>query len=468
MNILTKRYAKNIRFYLLGVLIAVELLMSFSFLGYIHVEPISITTAYIPVLLAGALIGLPESILLGAVFGLASMWKASAHYVMPFDQLFSPVMSGFPLESLLLSVGSRMAFGLVMGLLYLAARRIRFTGLWIYIISFFGRVIHSLLVYGAMGFLFPETGYNASRALQGIASVNDLVTNFIIAGIVLLFWLMEKSRIWQDFRSRIEKAQRFQAGEHYHWLSLVLAILLTICLAMAVAVYFVHRMDYVLNQSGIILGEADYSDLIHLQIQFLIGILAMMILVIIFLIFNRRYATYMNYEAKMDALTGVMTRKPFFQTCRNLLDTLSASEEGMRYFIMIDVDRFKEVNDHYGHPEGDRILKLIAEQLRYTFGLDGVIGRVGGDEFAVLLYVPMHRGKLENILQLFMERVHEVGVGEHRMSCSMGVHSVTDFKTPDELYQEADRLLYKAKKQGRDQYVISASQAIPSDDLSAN
>ncbi len=152
MKALSQRYKRNTRLYLMGILIALELLMSFSFLGYLHVEPISITTAYIPVLLAGALIGLPEAVILGAVFGLASMWKAGASYVMPVDQLFSPIMSGQPLESILLSVGSRMLFGLVIGLLYLAARRIRYTGFFVCMISFFGPFLHSILVYSAMGF----------------------------------------------------------------------------------------------------------------------------------------------------------------------------------------------------------------------------------------------------------------------------------------------------------------------------
>ena len=92
----------------LWALITVELLMSFSFLGYIHVEPISITTAYIPVLLAGALLGPADSAILGLVFGLASMWKASANYVMEADHLFSPLFSGYPLGSIMLSVGGRI------------------------------------------------------------------------------------------------------------------------------------------------------------------------------------------------------------------------------------------------------------------------------------------------------------------------------------------------------------------------
>src|SRR5699024_2492756 len=67
--------------YIFIALIAVELLMSFSFLGYFHVEPISITIAYFPVLLAGVLLGPGEATVVGTVFGLTSMWKASASYV---------------------------------------------------------------------------------------------------------------------------------------------------------------------------------------------------------------------------------------------------------------------------------------------------------------------------------------------------------------------------------------------------
>ena len=80
-----RRQSRPLGPYLLAVLIAVELLMSFSFLGYIHIEPISITSAYVPVLLAGALLGPAEAAAVGAVFGLASMWKAAAGYVMAAD-----------------------------------------------------------------------------------------------------------------------------------------------------------------------------------------------------------------------------------------------------------------------------------------------------------------------------------------------------------------------------------------------
>ncbi len=290
--------------------------------------------------------------------------------------------------------------------------------------------------------------------MQSFLTVNNFATNLMTMGIVCLFWRLEKSKFWQEFRARVEKAQSLQLKERYHRLSLVVILLLTICLAMAVGIYFVHRMDYVLRQNGIILSDENYSDLLHLQIQFLIGILAMMTLVIIFLIFNRRYATYMNYVAKIDALTGVMTRKTFFETCSKVLSEFHSQEGILGYFIMMDVDSFKEINDQYGHPEGDQILQRTAQELREVFGHNGLTGRVGGDEFAVLLSIPITLEELEANLQLFLNRIHQVGVENRRLSCSIGAMPITFPNTVEALYQGADRLMYLAKKRGRDQYVI--------------
>ena len=84
-------------------LAAIEFLMSFTFLGYVHIEPISVTIAYLPILIAGCFLGVGQSAAMGLFFGLASMYKASANYVMPMDKIFSPFASGAPVASLLLS-----------------------------------------------------------------------------------------------------------------------------------------------------------------------------------------------------------------------------------------------------------------------------------------------------------------------------------------------------------------------------
>ena len=104
--------------YAFEILLAIEILMSFTFLGYIHISPISITIAYMPILIAGSLFGPIQSTIAGFVFGAASLYKASASYVLPADMIFSPFLSGSPLNSLILSIGTRTLFGLVIGLAF--------------------------------------------------------------------------------------------------------------------------------------------------------------------------------------------------------------------------------------------------------------------------------------------------------------------------------------------------------------
>jgi len=104
--------------YILGILLAVEWIMSFTFLGYIHIPPISITTAHIPIVVIACLFGPVESSVAGLFFGLGSMYKASALYVMLGDRIFSPFQTDFPIGSILLSVGTRVLFGFLMGCIF--------------------------------------------------------------------------------------------------------------------------------------------------------------------------------------------------------------------------------------------------------------------------------------------------------------------------------------------------------------
>ena len=441
-------------------LIAVELLMSFSFFGYIHIEPISVTTAYIPVLLAGALVGPGSATAVGAVFGLASMWKASASYVMAADQLFSPLYSGNPLGSLILSVGARMLFGLAVGFLYLPAKRLRRPWAGVAAVSFFGRSIHSLLVYSAMGLFFPETGYGPGSAFSGFFTPLNVLTNLGTAGIVLAFWGLSRSPGWTRFRRRLELDQTVQAGERSrHGVALAAVSALSLAFALAVTFYFVHRMDYVLEVNGIALTDTGYTDILHLQVQFLFGILSMMALLVLFLTLNRRYVASMAQEGRQDSLTGAMTRRAFFTACGRALRSLERQGEVRGYFIMVDLDCFKEINDTHGHPEGDRALKETARVLREGFPRGSLIGRMGGDEFAALVCADLSAPELEVALRHILDRIHRITWEDRHLTCSVGALAFRAAQAPEELYLAADRLLYEAKEQGRDRYVIGPAEA---------
>ena len=114
-------------FYLpvLLVFIAMEVIFAFSAFGFITIPPISIT--FLPALvLAGAFVlGPLAGAILGGIFGLASIWKASVSAVAHADQIFSPFISGNPLASLILSLGVRVLFGFVAGCLFFCRKNIQ-------------------------------------------------------------------------------------------------------------------------------------------------------------------------------------------------------------------------------------------------------------------------------------------------------------------------------------------------------
>ncbi len=95
----SKKKAISFNTYIFVLLAALELLMSFTFWGYIHLPPFSVTFAYIPILMAACVLGTAQSTVIGATFGLASMFKSSANYVMQADMVFSPVLSGNPVTA---------------------------------------------------------------------------------------------------------------------------------------------------------------------------------------------------------------------------------------------------------------------------------------------------------------------------------------------------------------------------------
>lgn len=436
-------------------LIAVEFLMSFSFLGYLHVEPISITFAYIPVLLAGCLLGPVAAAALGCAFGLTSMWKASASYVAAGDQIFSPILSGEPLSSLLLSVGARMLFGFVIGMLYLLAKRVRGgTLFWIGVVSFFGRTIHAFFVYGIMGLLFPQMGFNAFSAFSDVFSPSGFATSLITTIIVLAIYMLWNSPFFLRFQERIQAVQNLHLITRRSFLSGFCIAVVTLGSSCAIALYFLQRMAYVLKVDGHSLSQTTNYNLFHLQIQFLLGILSLVFLVSLVLLFVQRHTSYINHQARSDALTGVLNRNGFFPLCEHILKSASFQKDLSGYFLILDVDYFKRINDSLGHPKGDEVLYKVAQELQNTFSDSGIVGRLGGDEFAVLLYPPVKRERLENDLNRFLEAIRRIPCDSLTPSCSIGAVQVGTVRDVDELYRTADHHLYLAKRQGRNQFCI--------------
>ena len=170
-------------FYLpvLLVFIAMEVIFAFSAFGFITIPPISIT--FLPALvLAGAFVlGPLAGAILGGIFGLASIWKASVSAVAHADQIFSPFISGNPLASLILSLGVRVLFGFVAGCLFFCRKNIqkKYIPIYLIIVTVITNMFHSFMVYFCIQEFFPETGISITYGVSRITSLASFF-NYII------------------------------------------------------------------------------------------------------------------------------------------------------------------------------------------------------------------------------------------------------------------------------------------------
>lgn len=441
--------------YLFWGLVAIEFFMSFSFLGYVHIEPISLTLVYIPVMIAGCILGPLESMFVSTAFGLASMWKASAFYVGAGDAIFSPTMSGKPAESILLSVGARALFGFVIGLLYRAAHRSRHPLCGIILISSFGRRVHSFFVYMFMQILFPETGFTVWDALDEVGRLDYVLLLVITDIVVVICYKAYRSERVKTFFSHIRRVDQIKVlTVHYrHWVGIIIA--LVILASFSVAVYFTDRIRTVMSAYGTEVIQEMSHDLMHLQIQFLLGMIALASLLFIISMLYQKNNSYLYYKAKSDGLTGLLGRQQFFQLGEKILEHASYEDkEKSEWFIILDIDRFKQINDEHGHPVGDRALKEVAGHLKEVFDHRGIVGRLGGDEFVILIRRPASRKEVEDSLKILKNRITGILVGGKMITCSIGGIPAEKGFSIEELYKYADRLLYEAKKNGKDQFVF--------------
>lgn len=403
---------KHLKFekYVFVLLLAIELIMSFTFLGFIHIDPISLTTAYIPIVVAGCLLGPLESTLIGLVFGLASMYKASALYVVSDDKIFSPLYSGNPIGSILLSVGSRVLFGFVIGYLFSIIKGRKYEKIGIWILSLISQWIHAFLVFTVMGACFPQLGYT------GMSTFHMGINDALIA-LCCLFWVEVAYKIYHKERIQKYKDAVNQSLDDPYLSSKIVAIssgigFLIICIAIFSTGYFANRSTYMLKQ----------------------------------------HRVHVTRTIEIDSLTGVMGRRLFLQHCQNIQnDQRIHGHQG--WFLFLDVDWFKQINDKLGHIAGDETLKKFAMFLKEQFEPYGAVGRVGGDEFAVMIEEEMSQEVLEKELEQFFQNISGIQK-EVTVSCSIGVYRFKYPKTIKELLTKTDEILYEAKANGRGCFVI--------------
>ncbi len=166
---------------------------------------------------------------------------------------------------------------------------------------------------------------------------------------------------------------------------------------------------------------------------------------------QRRSADKINHMARFDTLTGLPNR---LQVTEALGEAMAEAERwrGRCAFMMIDLDRFKAVNDTLGHPIGDRLLTRVAERLNNLMTEKNMCGRLGGDEFGVVVRDASDAGKLQRLARSIIESLSKpYEVDQHTLYIGASIGTAIgprDGRSVEMLIRSADLALYRSKDQG--------------------
>ncbi len=157
--------------------------------------------------------------------------------------------------------------------------------------------------------------------------------------------------------------------------------------------------------------------------------------------------------ARFDSLTGLANRAQMMTTLEHAIVAPAAGRQGDCALFLLDLDRFKAVNDTMGHPAGDALLRQVAQRLRRTVGDVGTVGRLGGDEFQIVLPTVVDRTDLAKLADAIIHSVSQpyaVDSAQLVIGVSIGIAIAPfDGTDADTLIRNADLALYDAKDAGR-------------------
>ena len=158
---------------------------------------------------------------------------------------------------------------------------------------------------------------------------------------------------------------------------------------------------------------------------------------------NRSQKEELEYEASHDQLTGAFNRKGFEQI-------LKQADHTRITLLLIDVDRFKKINDTYGHTAGDRVLERVTKTLSAHFRTGDALCRIGGDEFVLFMQEggPACSALIEEKINLINDELQKGDLDTPPTSISVGVAFGVD-EPGMQIYKKADKALYTVKENGR-------------------
>jgi diguanylate cyclase (GGDEF)-like protein len=313
----------------------------------------------------------------------------------------------------------------------------------------------------ATGFLACGMVWNAARLFHGrkpilpglvlgavawVATVIMLPPNAcamrltIGAGIVSLYAALTAAELWTERRRKLQKRWPTIGVPLLHGFMLMLPILLG---------------DFLLPHDEAF-GSSIWATLFSIELV----LYAVGTAFVIFMLVSERTVTAHKAAASMDPLTGMFNRRGFAEATARVIEREAIAGRPVTVLIF-DIDHFKSINDRFGHPAGDEILKLFATVVINALRISDLSGRIGGEEFAALLPCSLEEGVLaaERVREAFADSGIVVDDGPVETTVSIGVAGGPAGTELEVLLAAADTALYQAKRSGRNR--VEAAEELP-------
>jgi diguanylate cyclase (GGDEF)-like protein len=260
------------------------------------------------------------------------------------------------------------------------------------------------------------------------------------AAIVAIYAALTASELWSERRRDMQRRWPTVTIPVLHGFVLMLPILIG-----------VYMRPYDANFSSSIWVTAFSVELVLYAIC--------TVFVIFMLVSDRTVAAHKN-AASTDPLTGLFNRRGFAEACSRVIEREAIAGRPVTVMIF-DIDHFKSINDRFGHPAGDEILKLFAVVIASNLRLSDLSGRIGGEEFAALLPCSLEEGVIvaDRMRQVFENSNIVCDEGPVDTTVSIGVAGGPAGTELEVLLAAADTALYQAKRGGRNR--VEAAEELP-------
>ncbi|PAY04866.1 MULTISPECIES: GGDEF domain-containing protein [Bradyrhizobium] len=316
-----------------------------------------------------------------------------------------------------------------------------------------------LLGLNAIGFGACGMVWNAARIFHGrkanlpglvlgpiawigaVTTVADPALRLTIgAGIVAIYAALTASELWSERRRAMQR----------RWIAIVIPVAHGCVLMLPILVGDVLRLN----------GQNFVSNFWVTLFSIELVLYAIGTVFVIFMMVSDRAVAVHKTAASIDPLSGMLNRRGFTEACTRVIER--EADGGRPVTVMIfDIDHFKSINDRFGHPAGDEILKLFSAVVVNSLRISDLSGRIGGEEFAALLPCSLEEGVLvaERVREAFENSNISCEEGAVETTVSIGVAGGPAGTELEVLLAAADTALYQAKRGGRNR--VEAAEELP-------